>query len=378
MNYDLSVEQKLLKDSARQFFKKECDSEFIREMAKDEKGYTPELWHKMAELGWMGLLVPEEYGDYQMTFLDMAVLLYEMGYACFPGPFFSSSVVGVLTILEAGNDEQKQKYLPDTAKGKRILTLAWPEVSGTYTAKGISAQAVLKDDHYVLSGTKLFVPSANAADTIICAMRTADYQGDDSAGITLFLVDGKSAGLHIEMLKTMAGDKQGEIILSNVEVPRANLLGQEGGGWPVLKKVLQKSAVAKCVEMAGGAQRVMEMVVDYAKKRVQFDRPIASFQAIQHHCADILTYVDTSTFMAYQASWKISEGLPFEMVASMCKAWVSDAYQNLVKLGHQIMGGTGFMEETDLQLYYKQAKAAELAFGDADFHREMVAREMGL
>lgn len=378
MNYDLNVEQKLLKDSAREFFKKEYDSEFIREMAKDEKGYTDELWRKMAELGWMGLLVPEEYGDYQMTFLDMAVLLYEMGYACFTGPFFSSSVVGVLTILEAGNDEQKQKYLPDAAKGERILTLAWPEVNGTYAAKGISARAELKGDHYVLSGTKFFVPSANAADTIIFAMRTADDQGDDSAGISLFLVEGKSAGLHIEMLKTIAGEKQCEIILSNVKVPRANLLGQEGAGWPILKRVLQKSAVAKCAEMAGGAQKVLEMVVDHAKKRVQFDHPIGSFQAIQHHCADILTYVDTSTYITYQAAWKISEGLPFEMTASMCKLWVSDAYQNLVELGHQIMGGTGFMEETDLQLYYKQAKAAELAFGDADFHREMVAQEMGL
>ena len=151
------------------------------------------------------------------------------------------------------------------------------------------------------------------------------------------------------------------------------------GGWPVLKKVLQKAAVAKCAEMSGGAQKVLEMVVDHAKKRIQFDHPIGSFQAVQHHCADILTCVDTSMFMTFQAGWRIARGMPFEKeAASMSKAWVSDSYRKLLALGHQVMGGTGFMEEHDLQLYFRRAKAAELAFGDADFHRELVAQEMGL
>jgi 3-oxocholest-4-en-26-oyl-CoA dehydrogenase beta subunit len=378
MNYDLSSDQKLLKDSAREFFSKEFDTTLFREMVNDDKGYTEEHWKKMAELGWMGLLIPEKYADFEMSFLDMAVLLYEMGYACFPGPFFSTAVLGVITLLEAGSDAQKQKVLPELARGERILTLAWTEASGTYSANGISARADLQNDRYAISGTKLFVPYAHIADTILCAARTEEPQEDSGPGISLFIVDGKSRGLGVEVLNTMAGDKLCEVTLDKVRISRGNLLGECNQGWSVLKEVLLKAAVAKCAEMSGGAQKVLEMVIDHAKKRVQFGQPIGSFQAIQHHCANILTYVDTSKFMTYQAAWRISQGLPFEKEASMCKAWVSDSYRQLVALGHQVMGGIGFMEETDLQLYFKQAKAAEIAFGDADFHRELVADQIGL
>lgn len=378
MKYDLSVDQKLVKDSARGFFAKEWNSALTREMAEDHNGYEEDLWKKMAELGWMGLLVPKQYGHSEMTFIDMAVLLYEMGYARFPGPFFSTAVVGVLALLEAGNDEQKQRLLPGVATGKRKLTLGWNEPDGSYLPGGISTSAVLRDDHYVLSGTKLFVPDANIADTILCAARTDKREGSPENGISLFIIDRKSPGLGVELLKTFAGDKLCEVILDNVRVPRNYLLGKINQGWSVLRMVLKKASVAKCAEMSGGAQKVLEMIVDHAKKRIQFDRPIGSFQAVQHHCANMLTYVDTSTLMTYKAAWLISEGLPFEKEASMCKAWVSDFYRKLVALGHQVMGGTGFMEETDLQLYYKHAKASELAFGDACFHRELVAQELGL
>lgn len=378
MRYDLSVDQKLVKDSAREFFATECDTQFVREMAEDDRGYSPEMWHKMAELGWMGILVPEAYAEFEMSFIDMAVLLYEMGYACFPGPFFTTSVVGVLTLLEAANEDQKQRLLPDLANGEKMLTLAWTEENGTYTEKGISTIAEQKGGQYVINGTKLFIPYANSADIIICAARTGEYQGEDNEGISLFLIEKESPGLTVETLQTLAGDKLCEVSLNQVEVLQESLLGEFNHAWPVLKRLLQKAAVAKCAEMSGGAQKVLEMVVDYAKKRVQFDRPIGSFQAVQHHCADILTYVETSAFMTYQAAWKISEGLPFEKEASMSKAWVSDVYRELLRLGHQVMGGIGFMEETDLQLYFKQAKAAELAYGDADYHRELVAQEIGL
>lgn len=378
MNYDLNIEQKLLKDSAREFFRKEWESSLTRLMAEEERGFSADLWRKMAELGWMGLLVPDPDGQYEMGFLDMAVLLYEMGYACFPGPFFSSAVLGILTILAAGNEQQKRKYLPGIAEGDRITTLAWTEASGTYNAGGIATTAELRSDHYVLSGVKLFVPYAHVADTIICVARTSDYYADKRVGVNLFLVERKSEGLSTQPLKTLAGDKQCEVVLDRVKVRRENLLGPLDMGWPILMGVLHKAAVAKCAEMCGGAQRVLEMVVDHAKKRIQFDRPIGSFQAVQHHCADILTCVDTSMFMTFQAGWRIAKGLTFEKEASMSKAWVSDAYRQAIRLGHQIMGGTGFMEETDLQLYFKQGKTAEVTLGDADFHRELVAQQLGL
>ncbi len=378
MDFDLNMEQKLLKDSARNFLSKEADSSFVRDMIDHEKGYDQKQWKKMAKLDWMGLIIPEVYGGAEMTFPDMMVLLYEMGYACFPGPFFTSAVSGTLTLLEAGNDEQKKAYLPGLAKGKQIATLAWTEEEGTYTPDGISTRADVNGDSFVLSGTKLFVPYAHVADIILCAARTENFEQKGKDGISLLIVDKKSPGVEVEMLDTMTGEKLCEVCFNKVSIPKENLIGELNNGWELLIGILYKVSVAKCAEMSGGAQRVLEMVVDYAKNRVQFDQPIGSFQAIQHHCADILTYVDTSTFMAYHAGWIISQGLPFKKAASMCKAWVSDSYRKLVMLGHQVMGGVGFMEEFDLQLYFKHAKASELFFGDADFHRELVAQEMDL
>jgi len=310
--------------------------------------------------------------------VDLAVLLSEMGYACAPGPFFATAVLGALALLEAATENQKADLLPGIASGERIVTLAWTEASGRYTADGISLDAAAQGEGFVLSGTKLFVPDAHVADTLICAARTATLPGEPGEGVSLFLVDGKSPVLSVHMLDTMAGDKQCEVTLDRLRVPRSKLLGEPGQGWPILERVLQQAAVAKCAEMSGGAQKVLDLVIPHAKERVQFGRPIGTFQAVQHHCANILTYVDTARFMTFQAAWRISQGLPFVREASMCKAWVSDAYQRVVALGHQVMGGMGFMEEHDLQLYFKRAKAAELAFGDADFHRELVAESLGL
>jgi alkylation response protein AidB-like acyl-CoA dehydrogenase len=199
------------------------------------------------------------------------------------------------------------------------------------------------------------------------------------------VVDAKQPGVGIEPLITMAADRQSEVTFDNVAVSKDNLLGRPDQGWPVLKKVLQMAAVAKCAEMIGGAQCAMDMAIPYVKGREQFGRPVGAFQAVHHHCANMLTYADTLKLMTYQAAWRISAGLPFEKEASMCKAWCSDckawgsdSYRKLVALAHQVIGGMGFMEEYDLQLYFKHAKAAEQILGDADFHREWVAQEMGM
>jgi len=374
MTYDLNEEQSMLRDSAHKFLAEECPGEFVRRMAEDEKGFTTELWQKMAELGWMGLAIPEEYGGSGMSFLHLAVLLAEMGYYCLPGPFFTDVVLGSLTLLEAGREEQKADILPGLATGNRILTLALLEEDGRYSAEGVRLSACREGDQYVLSGTKLFVPDAHVADTIICAGRTDGAR----EGISLFLVDAKTAGISTNLLKTMAGDKQCEVAFEGVTVPEASLLGEAGRGWPILRKVLLMAAVAKSAEMSGVAQRTLEMAVTYVKDRVQFGRPVGAFQAVQHHCANMLTYADTIRYMALHAAWKIGAGLPFEKDASMCKAWVSDSCRKLVALGHQVIGGMGFMEEHDMHFYFERAKAAEIAFGDADFHRELVAEAMRL
>jgi 3-oxocholest-4-en-26-oyl-CoA dehydrogenase beta subunit len=373
MDYDLNEEQTMIRDSARRFLKERCPSDYIRAMAGDPKGYTDAVWQEMADLGWMGLMIPESYGGSGMDFLHLSVLLREMGYFGLPGPFFSTVVLGGLTILEAGSAAQKEALLPDCAGGRLFMTLAWLEQEGVYTPEGLRTVAENKNG-YRLSGTKLFVPQALGADYVICPART----GEKTTDISLFLVKTESPGLGLTPLETLADDHQGEVSLDGVAVSDEDLLGGLNEGWPILKKILLMAAVAKSAEMSGGARRVMEMTVTYVKDRVQFGKPVGAFQAVQQHCSDMLTFAETLQFMTEQAAWRISAGLPFEKEAIMCKAWASDAYRKLVALGHQCIGGMGFMEEFDLQLYFKQAKAAEQFFGDADFHREWLAREMGL
>lgn len=371
MNFGLSEQQEMLKKMARDFLTTECPKSIVKQMVSDETGYPLELWDKMANLGWMGMAFPEKYGGTEGSFLDLAVLLEEMGRACLPGPFFSTVVLAGMIILEMGNEKQKQDLLPKIAQGKLIGTLALTEPSGGYNIDKVTVKAVGDGNDYIISGTKLFVPYAHVADFIICVTKTKN-------GVTLFLVDAKTTGIRYTLLKTIDGDKQFEVVFNKVKVAKENIIGKEGQGNIQLREVLQKAAVAKCIEMVGGAQPVLEMTVDYVKDRKQFGVPVGSFQAIQHHCANMLTDIDTSKFISYKAAWKISEKLPFGLEASMAKAWVSDAYKRVTKLGHQSIGGVSLMEDHDMPLYSKRAKAAELMLGDADFHREALAQELRL
>jgi len=377
MDLGLSEPQEMLRKMARDFLSTECPKQLVREIEEDEKGYSPELWQKMAELGWQGLPFPEKYGGGEGTFLDLAVLLEEMGRACLPGPFFSTVVLDGLTILDVGSEEQKRDFLSQIASGERIMTLALTEPSARYDAAGIAVEATASNGQYVINGTKLFVPDAHIADWIICVARTSKG-GKLEEGITLFLVKSGSQGMVCNLLSSLARDKQCELVFDNFRVPKENILGEADQGWTEVSKVLQRAAVAKSVEMVGGAQQVLEMSINYAKERVQFDRPIGSFQAVQHHCANMAVDVDTARLLAYQAAWKLSEGLPCEMEVAMAKAWVSEACRRVASLGHQVHGAIGFTLDHDMQLYSRRAKAAEVAFGDADFYREKLARELEL
>lgn len=377
MDYGLSEKQEMLTKMARDFITSECPKTLVREMVEDEKGYSPELWCKMADLGWMGLAFPEQYGGTGGSFVDLVALLTEMGRACLPGPFFSTVILGGMSILDMGSESQKQELLPAIARGDIIVSLALTEPSAKYTADGVTVKALADKEHYVITGTKLFVPDAHISDYIICVTRTSEGKSKED-GITLFLVDTKSPGVSCAPLKTMAGDKQCEVVFNEVRVPKQNMLGELGCGWSGVERVLQKAAVAKCAEMIGGAQQVLEMTVDYVKQRVQFGRPVGSFQAVQHHCANMVIDVDTSRLITYEAAWGLSQSLPSTKEVAMAKAWVSDAYRRVAALGHQNIGGVAFIEDHDMPLYFRRAKAAEFAFGDATTQREIVAQELGL
>jgi len=377
MDLGLSEEQEMLKTSARDFLQKECPKQLVRQLDDSDTGYSPELWQKMAELGWMGLVFPEKYGGSGGSFLDLIVLLEEMGHNILPGPFFSTVVLGGLTILAAGSEEQKKEILPKIASGDMLLTLALTEPDARYDAPSVKANATGGNDGYVINGTKLFIPDANVADYILCVARTKKG-GEPEEGITIFLADTKSPGVKVTLLKTLARDKQCEVVFDNVSVPQRNILGKPDQGWPIVKDTLQRATVAKCAEMVGGAQAALEMAVQYAKDRVQFNRPIGSFQAIQHYCANMVTDVDGARFITYKAAWRVNEGLPSDMDVAIAKAWTSEACGRVTLLAHQIFGAIGFTMDHDIHLYYRRAKAGEIIFGDGDFQRAIVAQELGL
>jgi alkylation response protein AidB-like acyl-CoA dehydrogenase len=374
MDLGLDEQQEMLKNFARDFLEKECPEQLVRAMEEDEKGYSPELWQKMAQQGWMGLIIPDQYNGTGMNICELVVLLEEFGRALVPGPFISTVVLGGVPIMEAGTEEQKQQFLPKIASGELIMTMALTEPSAKWTADGVQLAAKKDGSDYVLNGTKLFVQDAHVSDYMVVAARTG---GSGEDGITLFLVDSKSPGIKFEVLKTIAADKQCEVTFENVKVPASSILGGEGKGWPIVEKTKDVATVAACAYLVGLSQMDFDVTLNYAKERVQFGRPIGSFQAIQHKLADAVIDVDGSRFITYKAAWSLQEGEPdADMMISMAKAWTSDASRRVVAHGQQIHGGIGFTKEYKIQLYFRRQKWMELMWGDADYHRELVAQKL--
>ena len=373
MDLGLTEEQDLLKNFARDFLEKECPEKHVREMEEDEQGYSPDLWKKMAEQGWQGLAISEEHGGTGMGFIDLIILIEEFGRALVPGPFIPTALGGAIALQEAGSDAQQKEYLPKIAKGEQIWTLALTEPSARFDAEGVELEAKADGDSFVLNGTKLFIRDANVADYMTVVARTKKGK-DAKAGITLFIVDAKSAGISLTQLKTIGSDKQCEVKFENVKVPKENVLGKVDEGWPLLERIGRKGTVLECAFLVGLAQKDFEISVQYAKDRIQFGRPIGSFQAIQHKAADMVTDVDGARFIMYKAAWSVDQDLEeADMDVHMAKAWCSEATRRVVAHGQQIHGGIGFTQEYIIQLYFRRQKSGELAWGDSDYHRELVA-----
>ena len=378
MDFGFSEEQEMLRSSARDFLAKEAPMTYVRKMMDDEVGFTAELWKKMADLGWMGLILPEQYGGSGLDFVDLIVVLEEMGRVVLPGPFFSTVVLGGVALLDGGSAALKDALLPKLASGELRVTLAQLEPSGRWDADGIQLAARADGGGFVLSGTKLFVPDAHTADHMVVAGRAPGSTGTD--GISLFLVDAKAPGITTTQLKTMDQTRKlGEVVLKDVRVPADRVLGPVGQGWALLDRVIDRGKVGLCAEMCGGAQRVLEMSVDYAKVREQFGKPIGSFQAIQHKCANMLVEVESSKSVTYYAAWAVANGVAeAPLAAAMAKAYCSDAYRHVSGEGIQIHGGIGFTWEHDMHIYFKRAKSSEVTFGDATWNRELVAQHINL
>ena len=376
MDLRFNETQEILKQMARDFLTTECPKTLVRKLEQSEEGYSPEVWKKMAELGWMGLVIPEEYGGMGYSFQDLVVLLEEIGRNILPGPLIAT-ITSTFPILEAGTEEQKKELLPKIAQGELILTTALLESEAVFDASGINVKATPKGDDFVIDGTKLFVEMAHVANYIICVTRTKDSTAPEK-GITLFIVDSKATGISHEVMPTTAADKLCEVRFNNVAVPKKNIIGKMDEGWPIVEMMLRKGAAAKCAESLGAIENCVEMTVAYSKERVQYDRPIGAFQAIQHKIADMWTAMQTSRYLVYEAAWMESEGLPCAKETSMAKAYVNEVYNDIAKWAVRLHGGIATSDDHDIPLYYRRSRAADIAFGGTGFHREIVAQKIGL
>ncbi len=375
MDLGLTEIQQMLKTSAQEFLSRECPLTLVREMEEDSQGYTDQLWRQMVGLGWTGVAFPEQYGGTGGTFADLGVLLEEIGRTLAPSPFFATVVLGGLTVLDNGSDAQKDDLLSRICAGTVTMTLAVTEASASYEPWGIEATAEKNGGNYEITGTKLFVPAANAADIIIVAARTSSGQ-DPADGVTLFLVPSDAAGVQVTPMRSIGNEQVFEVSLDKVSVTEDSVLGTAGEGWPIVERAIMRATAAQCIEMLGGAQAVLDMTVEYAKARTQFGRAIGSFQAVQHHCARMATDVEGSKNIAYQAVWRLSEGLPAHREVAMAKAWIGPAYRRVCGTAHQCHGAIGFTKEHDLQLYTRRAKVHELTYGDANLHKEVALQHI--
>ncbi|MBL6968178.1 MAG: acyl-CoA/acyl-ACP dehydrogenase [Desulfobacteraceae bacterium] len=377
MDFELNEDQRILQKSARDFLKKEYPRALVRILADSEKGYSPELWKKMAALGWMGLFVPEEYDGIGWSFVEQAVLLEEMGYALCPAPFISTTILGAQTLLMAGNEEQKRDILPNVVAGDLILTMALTESDGGCEPSALNLMAVREGGEWVLNGIKLFVPDALAADYILCVARTSK-DPIPGKGLTIFLVEAKTMGVNVTPLKTISKDKQYEISFSNVCLKPESIIGPVDGAWPTINAIINMAGLARAAETVGVMRAVLNMTVAYAKERVQFGRPIGSFQAIQHYLADM--WVDTlgARSLVMKAAWKLATGRPSDEATGMAKVMVGKAGRKVTTTGHRIFGAIGFTMEHDLHLYHRRALANDPTFGNSDFHYEQIAGGLGL
>jgi alkylation response protein AidB-like acyl-CoA dehydrogenase len=371
VNFAFSDEQEELRRSVRRFLEDKSPETEVRRLMETTEGYDPAVWSQMADqLGLQGLTIPEEFGGSGYTYVELIVVLEEMGRALLCAPYFSSVALAANLLLVSGDDTAKKDYLPGIANGSTIATVALAEASGRWDEEGVTLEATGSGDSWTLSGEKMYVLDGHLADLILVAARTP-------AGVSVFAVDKGASGFAATSLSTMDQTRK-QARLAFASTP-ARLVGQDGAGWTAISKMLDLAAVALAAEQVGGAQKVLEMSVEYAKVRVQFGRPIGSFQAIKHKCADMLLEVESAKSAAYYAGWAAAEDsdeLP--VVASLAKSYCSEAYFHATAENIQIHGGIGFTWEHPAHLYFKRAKSSELLFGDPTYHRELLAQRIGI
>jgi alkylation response protein AidB-like acyl-CoA dehydrogenase len=372
MDLTLTEDQKLVQNAAAGFLASRSEDCGARAARAEPSGYSKAVWKEMAELGWTGLALPESHGGAGAGFLEACLLIEELGAHQVPSPFLPTVVCAALPIARFGTVDQRQRWLDAIAQG-RVMSYVRAAPRGRWRVEGSEVAATVSGDGFTLDGTAWFVPYADAAEELVVVA-----ESDPSGKLTVFVVDADSPGISCVPLEVVGNEPQYRVEFTGVAVPASRVLGQPGAGVEVVEAISALGAAATCVEMVGGARRVLEMTVEHARLREQFGKPIGSFQAVQQHCADMAVDVLGSRLIAYEAVWRLSEGLDAGLEVASAKAWVSEAYQRVCARGHQVHGAIGFTQEHDLHFYLRHAVASSSAFGDGGFHTEQVARELGI
>ena len=367
MDLDFTKEQEILRKSIAHFLAKECPFEQVKEIEDSSSGYSVKIWKDMANLGWMELPFPEKYGGLGSPFIDLIIVMEEMGKKAFPSPFFSTVLQCGLIILENGSEKQKEEILPKIADGSLIMSLAQMEEEGSYKKTGINMQAQQNGETFVLNGTKLFVMDANIAERLIVAVYLPER------GITLFLIDADMEGISCSKMQTVGKDNNCVVSFKDVKTTENDMIGNPGEGWTILEKMAEKATVAKCAEMLGGCRESIDMTVAYAKQRQQYGHPIGGYQAIQHYLANMKVAYDTGLYYLYKVAWMLDNNMDATREISSLKAHVNEQYKFITDRAVQIHGGVGTTREFNIGLFYRRAKACEYIMGDTDYHFEKIA-----
>jgi alkylation response protein AidB-like acyl-CoA dehydrogenase len=377
VNFNYTEQQNMLRTMAREFLAGECPKSRTRELEKDRKGYDPGTWKRMAELGWMGLLLPEEYEGSNADLMDLVVLMEEMGRNILPGPFFSTVALAALPIMDYGSKDQQSVHLPRIVSGETIWTMAINEDPAYSGFSNIRTTARPADGSYVLNGEKTLVPYANVADYMLMLARTGGDRALDK-GLTLFIVDMKKPGIEVEIIPTITGETLCQVRFENVTVGGGDVLGAAGAAEDMVRQLLDKAALLKCAEVSGACQAVLEMTIAYAKDRHQFGKPIGTFQVIQHKLVDMLMQVEGLQHLVRQAAWMMSAGADCATQIAMAKVKANEVFQLVALDGVKIHGAIGFSVEHDMGLYYRRVLASKFFPYDTGHYLEKVAEGIGL
>jgi alkylation response protein AidB-like acyl-CoA dehydrogenase len=366
MDLDFSDEQQMLREMVRGVCGAYATPAAVRDLEDDPVGYSPELWKQLAAVDLIGLLIPPEYGGSGMTTLEGAILYEELGRALAPSPHFVSGVMAAGVLLRAGNEEQQRAWLPPIVRGDAILTTAWLEPRHGFGPEGVQLRARASGDEVVLDGVKWHVPFARAANQLVVLARTEH-------GVDLFLVDPASPGITVAQQMTIAADTQYQIQFEAVSVPMAHRIGGAGSGWDTWGAAMLDGIIMLAAQAIGGARFALDMTVQYAKDRHQFDKPLGAFQSIAHYLADASTAVEGATILVHEAAWARAHDHPVDALAPMAKLFACQTFRDVTAMGHQVHGGMGFTVECDMQLYFRRAKELQISWWDDAYLEELIA-----